>query len=139
MSKCGVNKIKIDLLEKDIPYNIIEEELKKVDTSILNSRLEKLIIKKIDSNKKYSNQLLKQKLLNEMINLGYDKNQILEIIAKNLKENTDILNKEFDKIYNKLKTKYNSIELQNKVKQKLIQKGFSAGEINKLLQEKTED
>ena len=139
LSKCGINKIRIELLEQDIPYNIIEEELKNVDTDILNNRLERLIIKKINSNKKYSNQLLKQKILNEMINLGYEKNKVLYIINNNIEENINIIKKEFDKIYNKLKLKYSGIELENKVKQKLIQKGFSVDSINKILQEKTEE
>jgi len=139
LSKCGINKIRIELLEQDIPYNIIEDEIKKVDITILNNRLERLVIKKINSNKKYSNNLLKQKILNEMINLGYEKNKILEIIENNLKNNNNILEKEFDKVYNKLKIKYSALELENKVKQKLLQKGFSSGDINKLLQEKTEE
>ena len=100
---------------------------------------EKLILKKINSNKKYSNQLLKQKILNEMINLGYDKNSILQILENNLKDNNNILNNEFDRVYNKLKVKYSGNELNNKTKQKLIQKGFSIHDINKLIQEKTED
>lgn len=139
LSKSGINKIRIELLEQDISYELIESELKKVDTSILSNRLEKLIIKKINSNKKYSNNLLKQKILNEMINLGYDKNSIIEIIENNLNKDNDILNKEMEKIYNKLKTKYIGNELKNKLKQKLIQKGFSVGDINKLIQEKAED
>ena len=139
LSKCGINKIRIELLEQNIPYDIIEEELKKVDTNILNERLEKLILKKINSNKKHSNYLLKQKILNEMINLGYDKNNILEIIDNNLKDNLKVLNNEFDKIYLKFKNKYSGIELQNKLKQKLIQKGFNIEDINKLLKQKTEE
>lgn len=139
LSKSGINKIRIELLEQEIPYNIIEEELNNIDTGILSNRLEKLILKKINSNKKYSNQLLKQKILNEMINLGYDKNSILQILENNLKDNNNILNNEFDRTYNKLKVKYSGNELNNKTKQKLIQKGFSIHDINKLIQEKTED
>lgn len=139
LSKCGINKIRIDLLEQNIPYDVIEEELKNIDINILNDRLEKLIVKKIKNNKKYSNYLLKQKILNEMINLGYDKNNILEIIENNIESNASILETEFNKIYLKLKNKYSGVELKTKVKQKLIQKGFSMEEINKLLQEKTED
>lgn len=138
LSKSGINKIRIELLEQDIPYEVIEEELKNVDTSILSNRLEKLIIKKINSNKKYSNNLLKQKILNEMINLGYDKNSIIEIIENNLNKDNNILNKELEKIYNKLKIKYSGSELKNKVRQKLIQKGFNVSDINNLIQEKAE-
>lgn len=139
LSKDGINKIKEDLLKENISIEIIEKELKNIDKEVFENRLEKLIIKKIKSNKKYSNNYLKQKILNEMINLGYNKKDILTILENNFINDNDILTKEFDKIYSKLKIKYSSFELKNKVKQKLIQKGFFIDDINKLLQQKTED
>ena len=139
LSKEGINKIRDHLLQDNIPINLIEKELKNVDQDIFEERLEKLIIKKIKSNKKYSNIYLKQKILNEMINLGYEKEKVIKIIADNIENDDEILIKEFDKVYNKLKIKYSSFELETKIKQKLLQKGFSVGDINKLLQEKTEE
>lgn len=139
LSKNGINKIRMDLLNEDISIDIIENELNNIDKSILNNRLEKLIIKKIQSNKKYSNYHLKQKILNEMINLGYSKNTILEIIDNNLKSEDEIIKIEFNKVYTKLKSKYSSIELDNKLRQKMISKGFKIDKINELLQEKTEE
>jgi len=139
LSKEGINKIKDHLLKENIPIDIIECEIKNIDKEIFDNRLEKLIIKKIKSNKKYSNNYLKQKILNEMINLGYDKEKVLRIIENNIKCDSEVLKKEFDKVYNKLTNKYNSLELKNKVRQKLLQKGFSMGDINRLIQEKTED
>lgn len=139
LSKNGFNKIRIDLLEQNIPIDIIENELSKVDQSIINNRLEKLILKKINSNHKYSNNHLKQKILNEMINLGYSKNSIIEILDKNMHNDEDIVKREFDKLYNKLKNKYSGNELNLKIKQKLLVKGFSLEQLNILIQEKTED
>ncbi|MBR6690339.1 MAG: RecX family transcriptional regulator [Bacilli bacterium] len=139
LSKDGINKIKSDLLKENISIDVIDQELKNIDKDIFNDRLEKLIIKKIKSNKKYSNNYLKQKILTDMINLGYSKEIILKILENNIESDTDVLRKEFDRIYNKLKIKYNGIELENKVKQKLLQKGFNISDINILLQEKTED
>lgn len=139
LSKCGFRKIKNDLLEHNIPLNIIEEQLNNIDTNILDNRLEKLVLKKINSNKKYSSYSLKQKILNEMINLGYDKNKILEIVERNIKNDTNILNKEFEKNYIKLQKKYSGIELKNRIKQKLLQKSFDMEEINILLKEKIEE
>lgn len=139
LSKEGINKIKEDLIGEDISIDVIEEELKNIDESLFNERLEKLIIKKINSNKKYSNSYLKQKIMSEMIGLGYNKDIILNILENNLKSDNGILEHEFNKVYDKLKSKYNGYELENKVKQKLMQKGFSVGEINILLQEKTEE
>lgn len=139
LSKNGINKIRIDLLNQDIPLDIIENELNKIDKNLIDDRLEKLILKKINSNHKYSNSNLKQRVLSEMINLGYSKEKILEIIDKNILSDDEIIKKEFDKIYNKLKLKYSGVELQNKLKQKLLYKGFNIEDINHLIQEKTED
>ena len=139
LSKEGINKIKSHLLNENIPLEIIEKELKNIDIEIFDNRLEKLIIKKIKNNKKYSNNILKQKVLNEMINLGYEKNKVLDILENNISSDNEVLKKEFDKLYNKLKIKYASYELKNKIKQKLLQKGFKIDEINKLVQKKTED
>lgn len=133
LSKEGINKIKEDLIGEDISIEIIEEELSNIDKDLFNERLEKLIVKKINSNKKYSNSYLKQKILGEMINLGYDKEIILTILESNLNSDNNILEHEFNKVYDKLKVKYSGYELENKIKQKLIQKGFSVGEINRLL------
>lgn len=139
LSKEGINKIKEDLINEDINIEIIEKELSNIDRCLFNERLEKLIMKKINSNRKYSNSYLKQKILSEMINLGYDKNIILNILENNLSSDNNILEQEFNKIYDRLKNKYSRYELESKVKQKLIQKGFIIEEINELLQEKTED
>ena len=139
LSKDGVNKIKQHLINENISVEVIEDILSNIDKDLFSERLEKLIIKKINSNKKYSNNYLKQKIVNDMINLGYDKDRIIFILENNLINDANILENEFNKVYNKLKNKYNGYELTNKVKQKLIQKGFSIGEITSLLIKKTED
>ena len=139
LSKDGINKIKHNLINQNISNSIIENELKNIDMNIFNNRLEKLIIKKIKSNKKYSINFLKQKILNEMVNLGYSKRQVLDIFNNNVESDNEIIEKEFNKLYIKLSKKYKNRELENKIKQKLIQKGFNLEDINILLQQKTED
>lgn len=139
LSKQGINKIRIDLLNQDIPIEIIEKELSNVDVNLLNNRLEKLIIKKINSNKKYSNNQLKQRIVNEMINLGYNKENVLIILEHNMKEDFEILEKEFEKLYNKLSKRYSGSDLENKLKQKLLLKNFKIENINVLLQKKIEE
>ena len=137
LSKNGINKIRIDLLNQNIPIDIIDNELSKVDCDILNQRLEKMIIKKIRYNRKYSNYQLSQKIINEMVNLGYNKEQVIYILNQNLITNDSIINNEFNKIYNKLKNKFNGVELNNKIKQKMLSKGFELEKINELIK-KTE-
>lgn len=136
LSKKGINKIKSELLSHNIPLNIIEKELNNIDNDLLDDKLNKLIIKKINSNHKYSNLFLKQKILNEMINLGYDKEKTLKIINNNIIEDNNILEKEFEKIYIKLSKKYNNLELYKNIKTKLLYKGFNIEDINILIEKK---
>ena len=138
LGKDGINKIKKDLLNQNIPLDVIDNNISKIDNSLMNERLEKLIIKKIKLNNKYSNSYLKQKVLNDMINKGYNKEDVLLIIDKYLNEDDDILEKEITRLYNKLSVKYTGYDLLSKLKQKLIQKGFQMDKINKIIEEKIE-
>ena len=138
LGKKGINRIKNELTIQNIPLNIIEEELKNIDIKVVNDKLEKIIIKKIKLNKKNSNSILKQKILNDMIELGYERDRILEILDKNLCDDNYILKKEFDKLYIKLSKKYAGNELIKNIKNKMLIKGFNINEINKLILEKTE-
>ncbi len=139
LSNTGINKIKVNLLEQDIPIEIIDSELSKIDSNVLDNKLEKIIIKKIKANSKYSNIIIKQKILNEMINLGYSKDKILEIIDNNLLDNKEILNKEFNKLYNSFKNKYDNYNLKLKLKKRLVSKGFNISDINILIDKIKED
>jgi len=139
LSNKGINKIRKELLNQEINAEIIEKEISNIDNQILNNKLEKIINKKINMNKKYSNNYLKQKLLNELLELGYNKNDILNIIEENLTTtNYEILNKEFDKVYTKLQKKYDGYELIKNVKIKMLSRGFNVSEIEQLLKEKAE-
>ena len=139
LKKIGINKIKQNLLNENISIDIIEENLSLIDIDTLDKRLEKIIIKKINSNTKYSNSYLYQHILNEMIILGYPKEKIIEILDDNLLDDYNILNKEYVKALNKLSKKYNGEELYRKIKLKLISKGFNIDKVNELLNKKTEN
>ena len=138
LGKNGINRIKSELINQEISINTIEEALDNVDLSIFDNKLEKIVIKKIKSNKKYSNLYLKQKILNELISLGYDKVSVLKILEDNLLNDNNVLNSEFEKIYLKLSKKYNGEELIKKLKVKLLSKGFKIDDINNLIQKKAE-
>lgn len=126
----GPLKIKKDLLKNKIDVTLIEDELEKLDREELQEKLKKLVLKKMNTNTKYSNNMLKQKLINYFMNLGYEKSDIVDIIENNQTQNNEIIKKEYNKIYNKLKNKYEGEELKRNIKQKLYQKGFSIDEIN---------
>ena len=107
----------------------INDKLNLTNTGILklkkdNNKLEKMIIRKIKTNHKYSNKMLKEKILNDMTNLGYDYESIINIYDKFEHNDEDIYNREYQKIYNKLKNKYQGRELELNIKKKLYSKGF---------------
>lgn len=122
LSNDGPNKIKKNLLEHDIKLSTIEEliEPKKEE---FNEKLTKIISKKIKSNTKYGGYYLKQKITNELINLGYDYSDI------NLFYDEDLVSydyeKEYDKLYKKYSKKYDGEQLDKIIKQKLYQKGIT--------------
>ena len=81
---------------------------------------------------------MKQKIVLELVNLGYDQNMILECFDSQDINNDNILEKQYNKLYNKLSKKYSGNELYKKIKQSLFQKGFSIDEINDLINQKIE-
>lgn len=131
-SNDGINKIKKHLLNQEIEEKIIDNELEKINQEEQKQKLEKLITKKLNSNTKYSNKMIKQKLTNYFINLGYDKEDISNLLD-NKKTNNEIIKKEYNKLMNKYKTKYDEEKLKYIIKQKLYQKGFNIEEINEII------
>lgn len=131
LGKVGVNSIIKELNDNRIDNNIIENEISKIDLNVFDEKLEKLIKKRINSNHKYSNNHLKKRIMNEMINLGYDKESINELIDKHLNSDYEYLIKEYNKIYQKYSKKYSDSELIYKIKNSLYSKGFNYEDIKK--------
>ena len=130
LSKDSLSKIKDDLINSNIDISIIEDEISKVEYNELD-KLERMIIKRIKSNHKYSNYALKNKIVTEFINLGYNYDDIVSIFDRNSSDNYDILVKEYKKLYNKYSKKYEYSELEYVIKNKLHTKGFNYSDIKK--------
>jgi len=133
-SNYGINKIRKDLLEHNISKEVIEEELLIITNEDIINKLRKYVLKKSKVNKK-SLYLFKQKMINELINLGYDLDDI-NLVLSEIKQNDDVLEKNYNIIYNKLSKKYEDEELIFKVKQKLFQKGFNKDEIEEYIKKR---
>lgn len=131
LSNEGIDKIKNDLLKHNIDLNVIEEELSKIDNDLINKKIEKLINKKI-KNSKYTGYKLKYKIVNELINLGYDKYTIIEIYDSLDIKNDNLIVNEYDKLYRQLSKKYSGKQLEYKINTKLYNKGFTSEEINNI-------
>lgn len=124
LNKYGINKIKNELINLKIDKDIIDQEIKKIDKEEIYINLEKLIDKKIKSNKSYAGEILKQRILTDFINKGYSKEEILQILDNKNLDNDELYNKEYEKLYNKYSKKYTGSELEYYIKQKLYQKGL---------------
>lgn len=128
LSLDGPYKIRKNLEEHKIEEKYINQAIANIDKEILYNHIDKIINKKVKNNTKYTAYMLKQKIINYLVNLGYDRIMIIERL-ENIKIENKNLEREMDKIYNKLKTKYNGDQLIYKLKNKLYIKGFSKEEI----------
>lgn len=129
-SSDSIYKIKKILIKKDIDMNVLDEVLSDINIDN-NERLKKIIIKKIRSNKKYSNMYLKQKIMRELTQQGYILDDIIDIIDHYLLDDYEILIKEYKYIYFKLKDKYDIENLEQHIKSYLLKKGFDYSRIKK--------
>ena len=122
----GPNKIKSKLNELGVNNDSISKALENFDIDTQKDKVSKIIKKMIETNRSKSATFLKSKILNYLINLGYDRtiiNSILSTVV--IKHDKDIEKKEYEKIYNKLSRKYSGSELEFKVKQKMYSLGFT--------------
>lgn len=130
----GPHKIKSYLLSQEIDEEIIDEELFKLDREVIYDKLEKLIIKKLKGDRKNSAYQLRQKIVIDMVNLGYSKDMIIEILENYDIDDGDKLKKEYEKLYTKYSRKLKGYELEKKIKEKLYNKGFDIHDIEKIIQ-----
>lgn len=135
-SNNGPSKIKKELLEHNINESIINEELRNIDSSIYLEKIKKIIDKKIKVNKKYSIYMLKQKIMNDLILLGFYRDDINMCLNNITVDNNSLIDATYDKLYKKLSFKYEGNELYSKLKEKLYQKGFSFSEIDEVINKK---
>lgn len=134
LSNKGYNKILNELLNLDFNREEIINHLDNIDLNIWEDRIIKYIDKKSRCNNKYSINYLKNKILNELINLGYERTLINNCLENINSSNEDeIIEKEYNKIYNSLSKKYTSKELEFNIIRKLLSKGFNYDDIKNII------
>lgn len=138
-SSDGPNKIKEELLKNEFDLELILIELEKLDEKEMKEKLNKLIVKKLNANHKYSENYCKQKITEQMLLLGYPKEMIEEILDKENFNHESILENEARKLYEKYKNKKNGNELYLFLKQKLYQKRYPIEDINDILEKIKEE
>ncbi len=119
----GIDHIKKNLNEHQIDNEFIAEAIDNLDYSMEYDKLYKLVNKKIASNKKYSKQVLREKLFYEFKTKGFETSLINQVFSEvDFSISMDKLQKEVDKLMRKHKD-------IKKVKHLLKQKGFSNDQI----------
>lgn len=137
----GPNRIRKDLVSLGYKEEEFNQMIDDIDDDIWFQKIEKLVKKKIASNRNLGNSKLKEKISFDLSNLGFYKWMIEEVIHNSeFKDNSNILEKEYNKFYNKfynkLSRKFDGSTLDYQVRIKLLQKGFSSSEIDNFLQNK---
>ena len=106
-------------IEREVYSEIIDKE-----DEIWFSRIKKYLEKQAKLNKK-SSYYFKNKMMVNLINLGYEKEMINSCLNNITIDNQEELkNIEKEKIRKKLEKKYSGKELERKIKEKLYQRGF---------------
>ncbi len=132
----GPDKIQNHLYAEEIDESIILEEMAKVDTAYVQEKMEKLIQKRIQKDHKHSNYQLQQKIVMDMVNLGYHREDILAYLSQVTLKDDEKLEQEYERCYQKLSKKYEIPELFYKIKEKLYAKGFDIHDIEAYLDKK---
>lgn len=125
LSSDGPYKIKESLKKLGISSDIVEESINLFDKDLEVERINKLINKQIKINHNKSEFILKKKLVENLVNLGYSKELVMREVNNIKIDDDEIKRKEYNKLYEKLSKKYSGKELEYKIKQKMYQKGFS--------------
>lgn len=129
LSNDGPNKIKNKLIELGVNKDIIDKNIIAFTDDIQQEKIKKIADKQIAINRNKSAFVMKNKINDYLYNLGYDKHLIIEYISHvSVKDDKELMKKEYDKIYKKYSKKYQGSELEFKVKQKMYSLGFNITE-----------
>ena len=134
LSNLGPYQIRKELESHNIDADRITAELDKYDDSIFEEKIRKIVQKKLAMDHKHSKFQLQQKLMMDLIHLGYAKEQISSVLENVTYNDQDKLAKEYQSLYHKLSKKYEGSMLYQQIKNKLYQKGFTMDDINAIIQ-----
>jgi len=95
----------------------------------------KIIDKKVKTNKKLSNYMLKQNISNYLINLGYRREDFIDYLQNIEIDNQEQLKKDADILLKKYSKKYENDKILYLIKDKLYKKGYNREEIGEVLNE----
>ncbi len=121
----GPKKIIHDLAKLGIDSEKVRAYLDNIDETIWHSKIDEYIKKKIKNNKNSSANRLRLKIVADLTNLGYDREQIMDILHNYPIDDTSSLKNDIIKEKKKLAKKYTGPELLNHLKLNLYRKGYT--------------
>ena len=132
----GPLKIKKELLKYRVDEDIISSVIGSINQDVVKEKLKVLVNRQVKT-KKGSANAVKNKLITYFVNLGYEKEMIVEELSKfEFNSDKEKLKKDYEKLYNKYKTKYHKNELLYFISQKLYLKGYTSDDIKFIINEK---
>ena len=124
LKNIGPNKIVMELTNLGIDKNIVLDELFIFNDHLEQEKIYKYIEKSIKKNHNNSSCILKNKIKQNLINLGYNPSIINRCLNEYDIDDNEIYQKELEKVRSKLSKKYTGKELEYKIKQNMYRKGF---------------
>ena len=130
----GYYKILKTLKNNGLDEDKVINYLNSIEKEVWTEKAKRIIEKAIKTNNRYSAKHLKEKILYDLNNKGYDNSEIIELVNKtDIKEDSSILEKNYNILYNKLSSKYKGKELQLQLLNKLMAKGFNYSEVKEII------
>lgn len=121
----GPIRIKKDLFDKHIDNDIINEVIEDYDIDTQREKINKIIKLKLNSNSNKSGMVLKSKIFNDLMTLGYEYSLIEDCLSNyHFEVDKSIVKKEYDKLMKKYSSKLSGDLLRKKVREKLYLKGM---------------
>lgn len=122
----GPKKIERELENHHVDWEFIKEEIKSYNQELQRERINKFVQKSLKCNRKLGGVVLKKKITNDLVKLGYDSLLIEEVILEvDTPDCSLIASLEYEKLHKRLGRKYEGAELERKIKERLYQKGLS--------------
>ena len=137
LSNDGYYKIYYYLKNKDLGETIIKNYLNDIEDNIWLDKINKIVNTKLKSNTKYSNNLLISKIKTYLKTLGYQ-DYLINIALDNINLDTskedEKLEKDYLKLFNKYKNKYEKNKLNYILIGKLYQKGYDLDKVKRVVE-----
>lgn len=121
----GPIRIKSDLENKKVDSKIIDSEIIAFSDDIQIEKIDKIVNKLIKGNHSRGGIVLRQKIINDLKSKGYCYDLICSVIDNyNFSFDSSIAKKEYDRLYKRYSRKYDGVELEKKIREKMYMKGL---------------